>query len=106
MEAMKHFIPAGFEASNGVLIALLGLCLRSRHMSPARNGDAVAYFALLKKASVEYLFRFGVAHASFQSHSTPVKPCTSCITKIMNKEKDRRGFIFFCTEMLAVDSWL
>lgn len=57
MEAMRHFIPAGFEASNGVLIALLGLCLRSRHISSSRNGDVVAYFALLKKASVEYFFR-------------------------------------------------
>lgn len=26
VEAMRRFIPAGFEASNGVLIALLGLC--------------------------------------------------------------------------------
>lgn len=52
MEAMRHFIPAGFEASNGVLIALLGLCLRSRHISSARNGDVVAYFALLKRWSI------------------------------------------------------
>lgn len=53
MEAMRRFIPAGFEARNGVLIALLGLCLRSRHISAMRNGDVVDYSELLKKASAE-----------------------------------------------------
>lgn len=57
MEAMRHFIPAGFEARNSVLIALLGLCLRSRLISAARSGDVVAYSELLKKASVECFFR-------------------------------------------------
>lgn len=57
VEAMSRFIPAGFEASSGVWIALLGLCLRSGRASSERNGDVAAYFALLKKA-VEYFFRF------------------------------------------------
>lgn len=30
---MRRFLPAGFEARNGVLIALFGLCLRCRHIS-------------------------------------------------------------------------
>lgn len=47
MEAMRHLIPAGFEASNDVLIALLGLCLRSRHHSSERNCDALAHFVHL-----------------------------------------------------------
>lgn len=46
---MRRFIPAGFEARNGVLIALLGLCLRSRHISATSNGDVVDYSELLKK---------------------------------------------------------
>lgn len=54
MEAMRRYIPAGFEAKNGVLIALLGLCLRSRHISVASNGDVGDYSELLKKASMEY----------------------------------------------------
>lgn len=52
MEAMRRFIPAGFEAKNGVLIALLGLYLRFRHISVASNGDVGDYSELLKKASV------------------------------------------------------
>lgn len=53
MEAMRRFIPAGFEAKDGVLIALLGLCLRSVHISVAGNSDVIDYSELLKKASVE-----------------------------------------------------
>lgn len=34
---MRRFIPAGFETRNGVLIALLGLCLRSRHIAEGRR---------------------------------------------------------------------
>lgn len=57
MEAMRHFIPAAFEAGNGVLIALLGLCLRSRHISSSRSGiDVVVLFRKKRKASVEYFF--------------------------------------------------
>lgn len=68
MEAMRHFIPAGFEARNYVLIALLGLCLRSRLISVARSSDVAAYSELLKKA-FECFFR-SESHASFKSHST------------------------------------
>lgn len=32
---MRRFLPAGFEARNGVLIALFGLCLRCRRISGA-----------------------------------------------------------------------
>lgn len=34
---MRRFIPAGFETRNGVLIALLGLCLRSRLVAAAEE---------------------------------------------------------------------
>lgn len=62
MEAMRHFIPAGFEASNGVLIALLGLCLRSGRISSARSGYVVAYFALLKKSLCGVFFFLSESH--------------------------------------------
>lgn len=31
--AMRRLLAAGFEARNGVLIALFGLCLRCEHVS-------------------------------------------------------------------------
>lgn len=33
MAAMRRLQPAGFEARNGVLIALFGLCLRCKRVS-------------------------------------------------------------------------
>lgn len=40
---MRRFIPAGFETRNGVLIALLGLCLRSRLIAALRSVGGVDY---------------------------------------------------------------
>lgn len=86
MEAMRHVIPAAFEARNCVLIALLALCLRPRHISVARNSDVVAYSELLKikKASAECFF--SKSHMLYLSLSVSV---TMSITKIMNKENNR-----------------
>lgn len=55
---------AAFEASNSVLIALLGLCLRSRHISSARNGiDVVVYFR--KKKKPQWNISFILCHTCF-----------------------------------------
>lgn len=80
---MRHFIPVGLKASNGVLIALLGLCLRSRHISFEENSYAEAYFVHSKKASLEHLF-----------HSELDLSLSAFITMIINKEKERRRFHF------------
>lgn len=91
MEAMRHFIPAAFEASNGVLIALLGLCLRSRHISSARNGiDVVVYF---RKKKPQWNISFSLSHTCFIRVSQHFSQAVHIMPHNDNEQRKRKETI-------------
>lgn len=71
----------------------------------AEEWRCCSLFCAFEKSLGGVFLSLWVTRASFESQSTSVKPCTSCITMIMNKEKDRRGYLFFYIEMLVMNSW-
>lgn len=93
-EEMSCFIPADLGARNCVLSTLLGLFLRSRHISVARNGDVSAYSELLKKP------QWSVSLVPSHTYFIWVSQRFSQDVRIDNRKQENNTEIHVCGELL------